>query len=357
MHLTVNQIGDEQHNEYDDFLKRRMHKAHVTFFHTWEWGDFMESSALQFERIGVYDGKKLVATGQFALKKLKIGRFWYSPRGLVLDYDNQELTTEAYRAIQNYFKGKSGAAFLRVDPDIIRGEVAEQALDTLNPKQAYIFSQAERVWLVDLQKDETALLAWLREHGMRKKLPYYLRRAVKEGVTVRMSSDTKDLEIFIIMLNALNSRKGGIGKYPDDYYRKQFACMAPSGYEKLFFAEKDGEVLAASLVAIYGKEGSYLHAASSDVQRDLSAPHLLQYEVMKYIQANIPEALHYNFWGIVSEKNRSANHPRNGYSEFKRSFGGYQVDYIRARDFVYKPLIWRLAWYIDMYRTKRYKND
>jgi lipid II:glycine glycyltransferase (peptidoglycan interpeptide bridge formation enzyme) len=133
--------------------------------------------------------------------------------------------------------------------------------------------------------------------------------------------------------------------------------MAPKGYEKLFFAEKDGQVLAACLIGIYGKEGSYLHAASTDIMRDLSAPHLLQYEVMKYIQANNPDAIKYNFWGIVSDKNRNTNHPRNGYSEFKRSFGGHKVEYIRARDFVYKPLIWRLAWCLDAYRTVRYKND
>ena len=357
MPLSVKLITEEKKNEYSRFLQRPNHKAHLTFFHTWEWGDFMKSNSLQFKRIGVYDGIKLVAVGQCALKKLKLGTFWYCPRGLVLDYEDQELVKGAYEVVKVYFKDRSGAGFLRVDPDIIRGDTAEKTLGLLRPRQAYIFSQAERVWLVDLQKDETQLLAWLREHGMRKKLPYYLRRAVKEGVTVRTSSDPQDLEEFIKMLNALNLRKGGIGKYPDDYYRKQFAYMAPCGYEKLFFAEKDGEVLAASLVAIYAKEGSYLHAASSDSQRDLSAPHLLQYEVMKYIQTNHPEAIRYNFWGIVSEKNRHSNHPRNGYSEFKRSFGGYQADYIRARDFVYKPLIWRLAWYIDMYRTIRYKND
>lgn len=357
MHLTVKVLSDKDQKEYKAFLEDKDNFAHLSFMHTWEWGEFMQQNALNFERVGVYDGENLMAVGQFVLKKLRFGTYWYCPRGLALNYTNQELVKTAYELIRKYFYKKQGAGYLKMDPDIERGQPSELIIDSLNPKKAYIFSQAERVWVVDLQKNESELLVWLKEHGMRKKLPYYLRRAVKEGVTTRNSSSSADLEIFISMLNSLNTRKGGIGKHPDDYYRKQFAAMTPKGYEKLFFAEKDGQVLAASLVGIYGKEGSYLHAASTDIMRDLSAPHLLQFEVMQYIQVNNPGVIRYNFWGIVSDKNRNADHPRNGYSEFKRSFGGYKVEYMRARDFVYKPLIWRLAWLLDIYRTVRYKND
>jgi lipid II:glycine glycyltransferase (peptidoglycan interpeptide bridge formation enzyme) len=357
MHLKLKQLGNDNKDEYQAFLEQKSNFDHLSFMHTWEWGKFMESNAAKFERLGVYEGEELVAVGQFVLKKLRFGSYWYCPRGLVLDYNNQQLITDSYDIIKKYFYKRDGAGYLKVDPDILRGDTAELSLDKLQPKQAYIFTQAERVWVVDLQKDEAELLAWLKEHGMRKKLPYYLRRATKDGVTVRASTKPEDLELFIEMLNKLHVKKGGIGKHPDDYYRKQFVAMAPKGYEKLFFAEKDGQVLAASLVGVYGKEGSYLHAASTDIMRDLSAPHLLQYEVMKYIQANNPGIVRYNFWGIVSDKNRQTSHPRNGYSEFKRSFGGYKLEYIRARDFVYKPMIWRIAWALDVYRTKKYKND
>ena len=104
MPLSVKLITEEKKNEYSRFLQRPNHKAHLTFLHTWEWGDFMKSNSLQFKRIGVYDGIKLVAVGQCALKKLKLGTFWYCPRGLVLDYEDQELVKGAYEVVKVYFK-------------------------------------------------------------------------------------------------------------------------------------------------------------------------------------------------------------------------------------------------------------
>lgn len=358
MQLTIKPLDDAQRQNYESFIARAECKPHATFMQTWEWGEVQRQTAIDFVRLGLYDGKKLVAVGQFVLKKIHFGTFWYSPRGLVLNYSNKALVTAAYQEVAQYFKElRPKAAFLRVDPDIIRGDPVETWLDTLRPKQSAIFTQAERVWLIELQKSEEQLLEWMKAHGMRANLSYYLRKAPREGVTVRASDKDEDLETLISMLNDLHKRKGGIGKHNDEHYRRQFALLKEKGYEKVFLAEKDGIVLAAALVAIYGKEASYLHAASSDKERALSAPHTLQVEVMKYLQTHHPEVTYYNLWGIVSDKNRKPSHPRHGYSEFKRSFGGYKVEYIRSRDFVYNYPVWLADWLLNKYRTIRYKND
>lgn len=356
MRLTIKQLPREARAEYEAFLGQKSNHAHVTFYHTWEWGELLAANALTFERLGLYRGDTLVATGQFGLQKLRLGAFWYCPRGLVLDYDNQELIRESYRAIRDYFK-RRGGGFLRVDPDVLRGDPAEATIDTLAPKRAYIFTQAERVWIVELQKNAEEQLEWMMQHGARKNIPYSLRRATKDGLTVRASDKLKDLDILLELMRDTSKRKGGIGMQPGAYYRKQFSLLAPKGYEKVFLAEYKGRVLAAALIGIYGKEGSYLQAGSLDAERQLSAPHVLLFEAMKYIKTNYPQATRFNFWGIVSDKNRRASHPRHGYSQFKRSFGGYKQEYIRARDFVYNPFIWLIARQIDRYRTIKYKND
>lgn len=356
MSLQVKLLEDSDKSDYQAFLQQPDVQAHLTFFHTWEWGEFLSGHVRVLQRVGVYKDDMLVAVGQASLQGLRGGCFWYMPRGLVMNYDDQMMVATAYKAIADYFRTQANAAYLRVDPNIIRGDQAETALDTLKPRQAYIFTQAERIWMVDLQQDEISLLSWLKEHGMRKKLPYYLRKAQKAGVTVRASDKPEDLETLIAMLHQMSDRKGGVGMHSDDYYRRQFAVMAPAGYQKIFVAEKDNQVLAIALIGIYRGEGSYLHAASADAERELSAPHRLLFEVMNYLQDN-KLAERFNFWGIVSDENRTANHPRNGYSEFKRSFGGYKLQYIRSRDFVYKPLVWQLAHQTDRYRTYKYKND
>lgn len=358
MKLTVKQLSDDDRAAYEALLNASSSKPHATFLHTWEWGEFLASTAKEFLRLGIFDGDKLVAAGQFALQKLRLGSFWYSPRGLVMDYANKKLVTEAYGSIKQYFKAHGhGAAFLRVDPDVVRGDAAEACIDSHKPGRAAIFTQAERVWLVDIQPDEKQQLAWMKERGMRSNVPRYLRKAARAGVRVRASDKPEDLETLIKMLNALNTRKGGIGKHNDDHYRKQFEFMCGKGYEKVFLAEKDGQVLAAALIAIFGREASYLHGASSDQERDLSAPHTLHFEIMNYLRSNHPGVERYNFWGIVGDKNRKPSHPRHGYSEFKRSFGGYKEQYIRARDFIYNPAVWVVEWLLAKYRTWKNKND
>ncbi len=356
MQLTVKLLGEDSRIQYEKFLAQKSNFAHLTFFHTWEWGELIATRALKFERLGIYDGVKLVAVGQFGLHKLKFGAFWYCPRGLVLDYANQELVRTAYGAIKDYFSERGGG-FLRLDPDVLRGNPAEATIDTLGTKLAYVFTQAERVWIVELQKTAQQQLDWMMKHGARKNIPYSLRRAAKDGLTVRASDKPEDLEILLDLMRETSQRKGGIGMRPDAYYRQQFTLLAPKGYEKVFLAEYKGTVLAAALITIYGKEGSYLHAGSTNAERQLSAPHVLLFEAMKYIKANHPQATRFNFWGIVSDKNRTPSHPRHGYSEFKRSFGGYKQEYLRARDFVYNPLMWLIARQIDRYRTIKYKND
>lgn len=357
MHLQLKQLTSRDQGLYEKFVALHAKKDETVFFHTWEWGENMRAQARAFERVGIYDGRKLVAVGQLSLMPLTVGTYWYCPRGLVVDYYHAPLVTAVYDCLRTYYQKRRGAAFLRVDPAVVRGAAAEQALDVLRPNQARIFTQAERVWLVDLQKDEPQLLSWLKEHGMRKNVAYYLRKAAKAGVTVRISSDPQDLEQLIDLLQAMHVRKGGVGMRPAAYYRNQFAVMAPAGYERVCIAEKDGAVLAAALIGIFGTEASYLHAASADLERSLSAPHYLLYETMKFLQEHHPHVQRFNFWGIVSDKNRHHAHPRYGYSKFKRSFGGYKRQYIRSRDFVYKPSLWMIAYAVDSYRTWKYKND
>jgi len=318
MKLTVKQLGASDRAAYEAFLTKSQNKPHATFLQTWEWGDFLEATSLEFIRLGFYNADTLVATGQFARQKLRLGgSFWYCPRGLVMDYAHKKLVTATYAVLKRHFKAHgNGAAFLRFDPDILRGNPAEAWIDSSHPAQAAIFTQAERVWLVDIQKDEQSQLEWLKNHGLRSNVPRYIRKAARAGVTVRASGSPEDLETLIKMLEKLNIRKGGIGKHNNDHYRKQFEFMRDKGYEKVFLAEKDGQVLACALIAIFGREASYLHGASSDQERDLSAPHTLHFEIMKYLQANYPQVERYNFWGIVSDKNRKPSHPRHGYSEF-----------------------------------------
>ena len=355
MSYTMKPIDSQE--IYDSFLAKPEIKPHLSFLHTWEWGEVMSDGALGFERLGVYNDDELVGVVQAQLKKLRLGgNFWYCPRGIAMDYSNHKEVSIAYNTLRQYFKDKRNSAFLRVDPDIVRNADEEEAIDEIKPRKAAMFTQAERVWCVDIQDSEDDQLEWMKQHGMRKNIPYYIRKSSRSGAAVRISDSPEDLEKLIKILADLRVRKNMVGGN-DDHLRKQFSKMAPKGYEKVVIAEMEGRVVSAALMAIYGREASYLHGASTELFNKLSIPHLMHFEMMKYCINERPEVERYNFWGIVSDKNRTPKHPRHGYSEFKRSFGGYKEEYMRARDFVYRPLSWRLDWLLQKYFSWKYKND
>lgn len=355
----VQQIGREDRERYEGFLDSLGSCEQLTFYHAWEWGEVLAARTGPVTRVAVEHEGELVAVGQVALHHDHRVRYWYAPRGLAMDHAEPDRVTGAYSALRDHFRGRDGAAFLRVDPTVVRGDPAEAAIDAAGAKKAAIFTQAERVWVAEVQPTPEEQIEWLRAHGLKGNTRRAVNKARNAGVTVRASDDPQDLETLICMLGELDARKGGIGKHDDDHYRAQFAQMAPAGHQKLFLAEMEGRVGAVSLMAIYGGEASFLHGASSaePTFRKLSPSYLLHPEAMAWLAEHRPEVTRYNFWGIVSEVNRHPGHPRHGYSEFKRSFGGYQVEYIRAREFVYQPVRRSALYLLETYRTKRYQND
>lgn len=355
----VRHIGPDDRGRYEDFLDSLGEDPQLTFYHSWEWGEVISGRSRRLERVALEQGGRTVAVGQVGLEEDHRVAFWYAPRGLAMDHSDPERVTSAYGALRDHFRGRAGAALLRVDPNVRQGSPAEAAIDAAGAKRAAIFTQVERCWVAEVRPSPEAQLEWLKEHGLKSNTRRLFNRARKAGVTVRASDDPADLETLISMLRELDARKGGIGKHGDEHYRAQFARMAPAGHQKLFLAELDGRVGAISLMAIYAGEASFLHGASSADPdfRKLSPSYLLHLETMAWLAEHRPEVTRYNFWGIVSDENRHPGHPRHGYSEFKRSFGGYKEEYLRAREFTYRPLHRSALYLLETYRTKRYQND
>ena len=96
-------------------------------------------------------------------------------------------------------------------------------------------------------------------------------------------------------------------------------------------AEYERQIIAANLVNFYGDTATYLHGSSSSKNRQVMAPHLLQWEQIK--EAKNRGMKYYDFWGFDEDK-------WPGVSRFKKGFGGEIVEYAGAYD-----LIWNKLWY------------
>ena len=314
-----------------------------SFLQTWEWGEFEEKGlGKKIWRLAFKEEEKTVGTCLCIEEIGRFGKFIYCPRGPIVKWAKDG--KEVVNCLTGFFKDK-GYVFLRVDPAI------PEALFDFNKigfKNAVNFVQVERSWMLDLQgkSDEEFML------GMRKNARYSLKKAMKSGVEVEISRKKEDFDFFVDLLQELSLEKG-FAAVPKEYLQKQFEILGD--VMKFFCAKKEGKILAGGWFSFYGDESSYLHGASSKDVGDTQAPYLIQWEAIRH--ARDLGLKRHNFWGVVEEKNYHPGYPGFGYSNFKKGFGGYLEEYVRAKDFVYNMVKYQPFRLNEWYRKVRYKGN
>jgi lipid II:glycine glycyltransferase (peptidoglycan interpeptide bridge formation enzyme) len=197
--------------------------------------------------------------------------------------------------------------------------------------------------LIDLSPGADAILA-----GFHSTTRYNIGYSARKGVTVRRANGS-DLDTFYQILS-YTAERAGFSIRSRDYYRREWAALAPNNAAQLFLAEYDGQVLAARMPATFGGKGATLHSGSIDLHRELKSNDLLMWESIKWAKAR--GCTTYDVWGIPDEIGAHLNlgnpMPEDqtaglwGVYRFKRGFGGDIVYYIGAYDFIYSPLLGRL---------------
>ncbi len=339
--------------EVNDFLLRPEMRPYAELWQTWEWGEYQKSRGIPVRRLAARHNGDLVATILGFLDNDRFGPYFYCPRGPAVDWSNSGRVAQVLRALREYIREAEPAAVcLRCDPSLPAGSPETRPFPSLGFRSSGRFVNVERTWIAELQPSWEAQIEWQKDHGMRSNIPRYLRRAEAAGVVVRASDDPGDLETFLDVLQITTERKEGMWHNPIEWYRLQFAALAPSGMERVFLAEHEGEVIAAALVSIFGKRATYLWGGSLDHKRELRVPHYMHFQIMRY--AHEHGCSEYDFFGTVKSENLRPGYGGYGYSAFKRTFGGYELLYQRTQDYIYKPLR-----YLPMYLNdcRRHSHD
>jgi lipid II:glycine glycyltransferase (peptidoglycan interpeptide bridge formation enzyme) len=99
----------------------------------------------------------------------------------------------------------------------------------------------------------------------------------------------------------------------------------------LFFAELDGRRLATAMVLRFGERATYFFGGSLPERRDTMAPYLLHHEIMNRMA--VVGCVCYDLWGTSPPG--ESDHPWNAISEFKRKFGGSELEFVPTLDRVY----------------------
>ncbi len=209
--------------------------------------------------------------------------------------------------------------------DFVRAEPAgEAALDALRASGAHPSRsiQPRWTWLLDLTPDEAAL-----RRGLSAGHRGAINAASRRGLTFRVSTDPEDIEVFL----RLQERTAAAGRFrgqEQSYHRAVARTLMPERAATLYIAEAAGAPVAAALCFDFSGTRYYAHAVSDpETARKLQAAAPLVWRMI--LDAREAGERRFDFWGVSPGGQAGAGappHPWDGFSQFKRSFGGSAIE-------------------------------
>jgi len=341
-----NQLAVIEHTDAATWDALVANHPHGHMLQSWAWGELKRRFGWQPLRVAVTDGTSLAAA-QLLIRPLYGLSVAYVPRGPLFATD-EILNRALLQALQRIARRRR-AAFLRLEPNVL--ETIETA-DTLNSwLQAQRFAPADPMQPrssihLDLTPEPDKLFASFTK-GHRADV----RRAERNGVSVRIGTTEADLDMFYAIMQATGERQE-FGIHARAYYataRQLFDDAA-----RLLIAEQDGSAIAAFLVFAWGREATYMYSGSTEAGLKQGANHLLQWHAIQWARER--GCALYDLWGIPDAFGQMAHaagaeldqleqaakqHPLYGVYRFKKGWGGQVVRYVPAYDRVYlAPLYW-----------------
>ncbi|MDD4351942.1 MAG: peptidoglycan bridge formation glycyltransferase FemA/FemB family protein [Candidatus Gracilibacteria bacterium] len=318
--------------EYRDFLAAC---PLATLQQSFSWADFQghvpgrdKSFALAVRD----ESEKLVLTALVNKISLPLGRaYYYIQRGPLFANnlkDHEQAARVLFSALQQRAK-KDKAIFLRIETPFQGSEKDLHPIFEFYKAHGFRKAHAhffpEHTLMIDLTKSETEILAQMKQKGR-----YNIRLAEKKGVEIIESKQLSDVEHFYNLLRE-TLRRDKFSGHNVKFYRDMLEVLGKQNLCSLFMAKYEDRILAANLVTFFKDTVTYYYGASSNQDRNLMAPYLLQWKTIQLAKQRGYK--YYDFLGIAPEG--ASKHPWLGVTEFKLKFGGARVSYLPAQEFVY----------------------
>ena len=314
----------------------------ANFLQSWAWGDFHEARGKKVvRRIALDNDENIIAAYVGQVETAKRGTYMAIAGGPIMDWGKKALREAIFADI----KAQAEAAkcvFVRVRPQILENEKNRKLFKDLGLRPAPIYLSVELAGILDISKPEEEILANAAQ-GLRRKI----RKAEKNEITVSTSTDPKDIHEFY-QIELETAKRHGFVEFSESFLTKQFEAFAKYDEVKLYTAKLGDEILAQNFMIFYGNEASYHYGVSTALGTKYSGAPLLHMQAMR--DARERGIKRYNFWGITGLD--ETKHRFYGVSQFKRSFGVEELQYLHAHDMVIKPAKYRLDYAIEKLRAK-----
>ncbi|WP_347353206.1 peptidoglycan bridge formation glycyltransferase FemA/FemB family protein [Intrasporangium sp.] len=368
--ITVREITAAEH------LAWLRTQPSASFLQTPDWAQVKPD--WRAESLGWFEGAALVGTALVLHRPLpRTGRtLAYLPEGPCLDWSSPRLV-EHLRALRDHLKGRKAFA-MRIGPPVathrwraatIKAGITDPEVhrydqatpDVIEPvgtavvallrrlgfrhlaaDEGFSAGQPEYVFQVPLAgRTEADLLAGMNQLWRRN-----IKKTVKNGVTVRVG-DASDVPAFHALYLETAERDGftprGVG-----YFAGMYAAMSAEDPDRIrvYLAEHEGDVLAATIWVRVGEHAWYSYGASSATKREKQASTAIQWQMMR--DALAAGASVYDLRGITNTLDEQSR--QFGLIRFKVGTGGEAVRLVGEWDLPLNPLLYKA---FDLYMKRR----
>ncbi len=292
----------------------------------------------------------VIRAGALALEKQRFGlSALYIPRGPLF---SGETHIDALLLDDLMRLGRRRrAVFVRIEPNLTEDDPRTAAFHAMLIERArhpMAPIQPRSTIHLDLTPEPDRLLA-----GMSKGHRADIKRAAREGVTVREGDASADLDAFYAILQETGAR-ARFAIHARAYYASVLELFGDA--VRLWLAERNGAAIATTITATWGSTAIYLYSGSTLEGLHCGAQHAIQWRAIQWARAR--GAARYDFWGIPDALGRAAaaadpaararleaeaeHDPLYGVYRFKKGFGGVTTRYLPAYDCVRIPLLYAL---------------
>lgn len=262
------------------------------------------------------------------LKQTKLGNYLYCPYGPVLE--NKAALKGAMKRLRDLAR-EHGAIFIRIEPMLLltTKELEKSARELRLKLQKSTDLNPKETWLLDLTGTDDELKSRLPSRLLR-----YYRSAEKNGITIETSHNPDDIHYLLGLQKAL-AKKKGINTFSEHYLKTELA----QPFATLYLVRQADDVIAAGLVFDDKTTRYNLQGAQSDHGRALHATGILTIQLI--LDAKAKNKRIFDFWGIAPE-GAPATHPWAGFTQFKKTFAGYEEQHTGTYDLILNPAKYRI---------------
>lgn len=276
------------------------------FLQSREWEKFQKAEGFEIFR---EKGKNFEFMA--ILKPTSLGNYLFLPYGPTLK-DKKSLKS-AISAIKKLAKEKN-CIFARIEPTI---PFSAAEMKKFGAKKSHHIDP-EHTWVLDLPKTDEEIYQIIGKNKARA----HRNHKIKE-ILLRTSKNPEDMKIFFKFYESVAEKDNfqtNERKYLENQLKFDFAT--------LYIAEFQGKPIGATIMYT-GKDACYYAYAGADYEfRKKEAGAILLTQML--MDARAAGKKIFDFWGITTSEN--PKDPWYGFTKFKKSFGGRQVDYAGTYD-------------------------